>query len=134
MTNPNIVFTAPRVAEVIDKPIPSPGSGEVLVRTVRSCVSAGTERGNLLGEPNMGLHSPKDAPATFPRQLGYSAAGVVEAVVEGVASLKPGDRMAMSYSHHAALQCRPESLSYPMPENVSFATGALTHIAIMPFR
>jgi hypothetical protein len=42
--------------------------------------------------------------------------------------------MAMSYSHHAAPQSRPDSLSYPMPENVSFATGALTHIAIMPFR
>ena len=83
MHNPNIVFTSPRVAEVIDKPVPSPEAGDVLVRTVRSCLSAGTERGNLLGEPNMGLHSQKDAPATFPRQLGYSAAGIVEAVGDG---------------------------------------------------
>ena len=134
MYNPNIVFTAPRVAEVIDKPVPSPGPGDVLVRTVRSCLSAGTERGNLLGEPNMGLDSPKDAPAVFPRQLGYSAAGTVEAVGEGVASLKPGDRVAMSWSQHAAFQCRPESLSYPLPENVSFEAGALTHIAIMPMQ
>ena len=104
MINPNIVFTSPRVAEVIDKPVPSPGPGEVLVRTVRSCLSAGTERGNLLGEPNMGLNSPKDAPAAFPRQLGYSAAGIVKAVGEDVVFLKPGDHVAMSYSQHAALQ------------------------------
>ena len=134
MQNPNIVFTAPRVTEVLDRPVPSPGPGDVLVRTVRSCISAGTERGNLLGEPNMGLDSKKDAQAVFPRQLGYSAAGVVEAVGEGVASLKPGDRVAMSYSHHAALQCRPESLSYPMPGNVSFEAAALAHIAIMPMQ
>ena len=134
MHNPNIVFTAPRVAEVIDKPVPSPGPGDVLVRTMRSCLSAGTERGNLLGEPNMGLDSPKDAPVVFPRQLGYSAAGVVEAVGEGVASLKPGDRVAMSWSQHAAHQCRPELRSYPLPENVSFEAGALTHIAIMPMQ
>ena len=83
MNNPNIVFTAPRVAEVLDRPVPSPGPGQVLVRTMRSCLSAGTERGNILGEPNMGINSPKDAPAVFPRQLGYSAAGTVEAVGEG---------------------------------------------------
>ena len=134
MLNPNIVFTAPRVAEIIEKPIPSPGSGEVLVRTVRSCLSAGTERGNLLGEPNMGLHSVKDAPAVFPRQLGYSAAGIVEAVGEGVVSLKPGDHVAMSYSQHAALQCRPVDFTYLMPDGVSFEAGALTHIAIMPMQ
>ena len=134
MHNPNIVFTSPRVAEVLDRPVPSPGPGEVLVRTVRSCLSAGTERGNLLGEPNMGLHSQKDAPATFPRQLGYSAAGIVEAVGDGVASVKPGDRVAMSYSQHAALQCRPEAFVYPIPDGVMFDAAALTHIAIMPMQ
>ena len=134
MLNPNIVFTAPRVAEIIEKPIPSPEPGEVLVRTVRSCLSAGTERGNLLGEPNMGLHSVKDAPAVFPRQLGYSASGVVEAIGEGVASVKPGDRVAMSYSQHAALQCRPVDFSYLIPDGVSFEAAALTHIAIMPMQ
>ena len=134
MKNPNIVFSATRVAEVIDKPAPSPEPGEVLVRTVRSCLSAGTERGALRGEPNMGLQSVKDAPAVFPCQLGYSAAGTVEAVGEGVASVKSGDRVAMSWCHHGALQCRPEGLVYPLPENVSFEAGALTHIAIMPMQ
>ncbi len=134
MINPNIVFTAPRVAEVLDRPVPSPGPGQVLVRTMRSCLSAGTERGNILGEPNMGINSPKDAPAVFPRQLGYSAAGIVEAVGEGVVSVKSGDRVSMSWSCHAALQCRPEGLVYLLPENVSFEAAALTHIAIMPMQ
>ena len=82
----------------------------------------------------MGLQSVKDAPAVFPRQLGYSAAGTVEAVGEGVASVKPGDRVAMSWCCHAALQCRPEGLVYPVPENVSLEAAALAHIAIMPMQ
>jgi threonine dehydrogenase-like Zn-dependent dehydrogenase len=82
----------------------------------------------------MGIQSVKDAPAVFPRQLGYSAAGTVEAVGQGVASVKRGDRVAMSWSCHGALQCRPENRVYPLPEGVSFEAGALTHIAIMPMQ
>ena len=46
MNNPSIVFTAPNVAEVVDRPVPEVRPGEVLVRSLRSCVSSGTERAN----------------------------------------------------------------------------------------
>ena len=53
MQTPNIVFTAPCVAEVLDRPVPSPGPGEVLVRKVLTyllvlippCFVLGVQRG-----------------------------------------------------------------------------------------
>lgn len=132
MTNPNIVFTAPNVAEVIDKPVPAPGPGQVLIRTVRTCISSGTERANLIGDPMVGTNVKDGAPAIFPRQAGYSASGVVEAVGEGVASVKPGDRVAASWTKHAAFNAVPEQRVYRLPDALSFEEAAWTHIATFP--
>jgi threonine dehydrogenase-like Zn-dependent dehydrogenase len=134
MNNSSIVFTAPNVAEVLDGPVPVPGPGRILIHTARTCISSGTERANLVGDPMIGTEVRDGAPAVFPRHLGYSASGVVESVGDGVVSVKPGDRVSMSWSCHGALQCRPEGLVYPLPENVSFEAAALTHIAIMPMQ
>ena len=132
MTNPNIVFTAPNVAEVIDKPVPAPGPGQVLIRTVRTCISSGTERANLIGDPMVGTNVKDGAPAIFPRQAGYSASGVVEAVGEGVASVKPGDRVAASWTKHAAFNAVPEQRVYRLPDALAFEEAAWTHIATFP--
>ncbi len=132
MTNPNIVFTAPNVAEVVDKPRPAPGPGQVLVRTARTCISSGTERANLIGDPMVGTNVKDGAPAIFPRQAGYSATGVVEAVGEGVASVRPGDRVAASWTKHAAFNAVPERQVYHLPDALSFEEAAWTHIATFP--
>jgi len=79
MNNPSIVFTAPNVAEVLDRPLPEPGPGQALVRSLRSCISSGTERANLVGDPMIGTNRRPDDKAVFPRHLGYSLVGVVEA-------------------------------------------------------
>ena len=34
MKNPNIVFTSPGVAELVDRPMPEPRAGEVRVKVV----------------------------------------------------------------------------------------------------
>ena len=132
MKNPNIVFTAPNVAEVLDKPVPVPGPGEVLVRTERTCISSGTERANLVGDPMVGTKIKVGAPAVFPRQVGYSASGVVEALGDGVSSVKPGDRVCASWTKHAAFNALPERQVYPVPDGVSFEAAAWTHIATFP--
>ena len=133
MQNRNIVFTAPNIAEVVDKPIPEPGPGQVLVKTVRSCISSGTERANLIGDPMIGTNVKDGAKAVFPRQMGYSISGVVEKVGEGVGSVKPGDRVAASWTKHAAFNLVPsESLVYSIPDGVSFEVAAWTHIATFP--
>lgn len=133
MKNPNIVFTKPNTAELIDRPIPEPQAGEVRVRLVRSCISSGTERANLMGVPDSGvsIFATGDG-VTWPRQSGYSSSGVVEAVGADVENLKPGDRVALSWSKHANYVCLPAAQVYPIPEDVSFADAAFAHLATFP--
>ena len=132
MTNPNIIFTAPNVAEVIDKPMPEPGPGQILIRTARTCISSGTERANLIGDPMIGTNVKDGDPVVFPRQAGYSSSGIVEAVGEGVKSLKPGDRVAAGWTKHAAFNVVTERRAYLLPEGLSFEESAWTHIATFP--
>ena len=133
MTNPNIVFTKVNTAEVVERPMPEVRDGEVLVKLVRSCISSGTERANLTGVPDggVGIFSTGDA-VTFPRQSGYSSSGVVERVGAGVTTLKPGDRVAMSWTVHSQFVVVPEENAYRIPDNVSFEHAALTHISTFP--
>lgn len=133
MENQNIVFTSAGVAELVDRPMPAPKAGEVLVRVVRSCISSGTERANLIGVPDCGVGILSNATTTtWPRQCGYSSSGVVETVGEGVSSLNPGDRVAMSWTVHANYVCVPERNAYRIPDAVSFEHAALTHISTFP--
>ncbi|MBE6602004.1 MAG: zinc-binding alcohol dehydrogenase [Ruminococcaceae bacterium] len=129
MKNKNIIFTAPCVAELLEKEMPTPGAGEVLVRSVRDTISSGTERANLIGDPN--VHGRSAPVVDFPRQVGYSISGVVEAVGEGVTSVSVGDAVACSWTKHAQYNVLTESRVYPLGE-VGFDAGALVHIATFP--
>lgn len=125
-----IVFTKPCVAELLEKEIGAPNAGEVQVRLAVSSVSSGTERANLVGDPNVG---PNGAGAViFPRVLGYSSSGVVEAVGEGVTDFKIGDRVAMSWTTHTQVLNVRQECVYKLPDSVSFNDGALIHISIFP--
>ena len=130
MKNPNIIFTAPGVAELCECEIPELRAGEVLIRAERTAVSAGTERANLLGDPNVSISAA--GAVKFPRQSGYSAAGVVVALGEGVTSLRVGDRVACSESRHARYFRLKEKYVYPLDDAVGFDTGALVRIATFP--
>jgi len=133
MTNRNIIFPRANVAELVDKPIPVPKAGEVLVKLVRSCISSGTERANLIGVPDagVGIFSKGEA-TTWPRQSGYSSSGIVEAIGDGVSTLKVGDRVCMSWTLHSNYVVVPEENAYIIPDNVSFEHAALTHISTFP--
>ena len=41
--NPTVIITGPREVGIRDEPIPGPGEGEVLLETICSGISAGTE-------------------------------------------------------------------------------------------
>ena len=102
MKNPEIVFTAPGVTELWDAPMPVAEEGQVVVQLLCSTISAGTERANLLGDPSVeGSREPR---VVFPRRCGYSSAGVVVSVGEGVTSVKVGDRVACR--HKDGPRCR----------------------------
>lgn len=130
MKNKNIIFTAPGIAEVIEKDMPTANAGEVLVRILRTTISSGTEKANLIGDANVNSQgAPK---VSFPRQVGYAAAGVVEAIGEGVTSVKVGDRVLAAWTKHAQYWVRPESNVYRLPDAIGFDEAALGLIATFP--
>jgi len=139
----------PFVGEV---PVPALQRGRVLVRTVASLISAGTERAavelvskGLVQEArqrpdlvkavvakvkNEGLlntfSSVRDKMAAS-QALGYSASGIVAAVSEDVSEFQVGDRVAcagVGYASHAEVLSVPKNLCVHLPEGVSFESGA----------
>ena len=107
----------PDVLEVREAPDPTPGPGEVRVR-VRA---AGLNFAEIMGR--LGLYP--DAPKT-PCVLGYEAAGVVDALGEGVASPPAGARVvALSrFGAHADTLCVPSSQAVELPDGMSFEQAA----------
>ena len=73
-------------------------------------------------------------------RLGYTGAGIVEAVNGESLKFKKGDRVAFygaPYVNHSEYVCVPQHLIYPIPEGLSseFATfGGLGAIALHGFR
>lgn len=130
MQNKQIVFTAPGLAELLDKPVPVPGPGEVLVKVMVSTISSGTERANVIGDPNTNYRA--TGKVKFPRTSGYSTSGVVVQVGENVKSLVPGNRVAMFWSTHSTYNCLPENNVVKLPDNISFEEASLVHIGCFP--
>ena len=131
----SILFTARNKAELVEEPKPEAKAGEVVVKLHRSCISSGTERANVTGVPDgaTGIFGDEnDMRVTWPRRGGYSSSGVVESVGEGVSSVKPGDRVATSWSWHKQYMNLPEGQVYRIPENVSFQDAAFAHISTFP--
>lgn len=66
-------------------------------------------------------------PMQLPHALGMEAAGVVEAVGEGVSHLKPGDRAAyaaMPPGAYAEARVMPAAQVCPLPDGIGFDQGA----------
>ena len=126
-----IIFPRAGVAELQEYEAPVPKSGEVLVRLMVSTISSGTERANLSGEINISIRDQSPV-AIFPRAGGYSSAGIVEAVGEGVRKFHPGDRVALSWSTHSEFCCLPEKFVHTLDDELTFEQGALLHISIFP--
>ena len=125
-----IVFTKPCVAELLESEVEAPKPEEVQVRLAVSTISSGTERANLVGDPNIATVG--SGSVVFPRVAGYSSSGVVEAIGENVTEFKVGDRVAMSWTLHKQVINMNKSLVYKLPDNVSFNDGALIHISTFP--
>ena len=130
MNNKKIVFTSPCIAELLDAKMPEIRADEVLVEIAISTISSGTERANLVGDPN--INSTKGPEVKFPRSAGYSTSGTVVAVGEDVTRLKVGDRVACSWTKHQKYCAVKESRAYLLPEGVDFPEAALVHIATFP--
>ena len=131
MQSKNIVFVKENTAKVLLEEVPALQPGQVLVKLQVSTISSGTERANLTGCKTVSPLVKEPDKAIFPRRGGYSSAGIVEQVGEGVTSVKPGDRVAVSWSTHNQYVVAKESNICPIG-NTAFADAALFHIATFP--
>jgi 2-desacetyl-2-hydroxyethyl bacteriochlorophyllide A dehydrogenase len=112
--------------------LPSPGSGEVTVRTLYSLMSIGTE--------TIILHQ-KYAPDThfarmfsFPqRKTGVQAVGEIEQLGDGVTEFSKGDRIFMR-SAHGSHQVLPAELCSPVPGGIDPKMACWCGLAKTAFR
>jgi threonine dehydrogenase-like Zn-dependent dehydrogenase len=137
------------------KEIPDPMvlPGQVIMATMASVISAGTERyvvdlarKSLMGKARQ---RPQDVKRVLqklrqdgirttltqlvakldePMPLGYSASGVIIECGAGVQEFKPGDRIAAA-APHSAVSAVGRNLCAIIPDNVSFEQAAYTSIA-----
>jgi len=115
-TNPAVWLDAPGRVEIRESARPTPRAGEVLVRTRRTLISAGTELTLFAGGAD--LDPAWREFARFPRPLGYSLAGEVVDVGDGVDRDWVGRHVA-TRGQHAAWVARPADDLRPIPEGVS---------------
>ena len=126
--NRQIVFTQKNRAELSDCPYEPPKEDEVVVETLYSTISNGTERTNLTGDTNISIYAELKE-ATFPRTAGYSASGRVAEVGSNVTSVRPGDAVVLSWSKHKKFNTLEEKNVVKFdPAKISFADAALCHI------
>ena len=140
-----------------EMPAPLCKSGGVLVRTLYSAVSVGTEVMKLKNADMSYLQMAKKKPeqvkdvlntlsqlgpmATYRKvmnkldslsPLGYSLVGEVIETGKGVDEFKPGDIVACGgagYANHAEINFVPKNLCVKVPEGVSLKEASLTTIA-----
>ena len=140
-----------RVEEI---PVPTPRTGQALVRVAASLVSAGTERmlvefagRSLLGKARSRPDLVRQVldkmrregvlvslGAAFnrldqPMALGYSSAGTIVSLGGEMEGFKVGQRVACAgggYAVHAEYNVVPRNLLTPLPDSVDFESAAFT--------
>jgi predicted dehydrogenase/threonine dehydrogenase-like Zn-dependent dehydrogenase len=147
-----------KTGEILVEDVPAPivQPGCVVVQNVSSLISSGTEGGTVrLGKMSLigkARARPEQVKKVFkaiqsegvvgtisavrntldvPIPLGYSCAGVVHQVGEGVDDLKIGDRVACGgggLAFHAGVVVVPRNLCVAIPEGVSFDHAAFTTV------
>ena len=106
----------PEVLELADVEVGQPGPGEIRIRH------------HAVGLNFIDVyHRTGLYPLPLPATIGMEAAGIVEAVGEGVTHLKPGDRAAYASQPPGAyceVRVMPAKCVCKLPDAISFETGA----------
>jgi len=139
--------------EIAELPCPRIDSGQVLIQTRASLISAGTERmlvefskANIISKARQQPEKVKQVldkiktdgltptlEAVFrkldePLPLGYCNAGIVLEAGRGVHDIQPGDRV-IGNGPHAEIVCVPRNLCAKIPDSVTNEQAAFTVLA-----
>ncbi len=138
-----LVLTGPRRLEYIEIDVPEPGPGEILVRSIASGISHGTEMNVYRGVapqwrrtydrklrlfqpveesearlPERGYYTPSDIHWGYPLAYGYANVGRVIAVGEGVASVPVGS-IVFGYQPHQTMYIAPADSVIVLPQDIA---------------
>lgn len=111
------------VLRIEDLPLTEPGEGEIRLKVK----AIGLNRAEVMFRRGQYLETPE-----FPSQIGYEAAGTVDAVGAGVSGLKIGDRVSTipsfsigKYGVYGESAIVPAYAAVPYPANLSAVEGAV---------
>lgn len=119
-----LYFARPYQVEIHSEPLPPLAPHQVLVQTVVSAISAGTELLFYRGQvpPGMSVDatiSGMGDPVRYPLSYGYCSAGIVSAIGEAVDPAWHGCRVFAFHPHTSAFVTEPTRL-IPIPDSLSF--------------
>ncbi|MBF8267674.1 MAG: zinc-binding dehydrogenase [Dehalococcoidia bacterium] len=117
-----VEWDMPGHARIVPFEVAGPSRDEVLLRTVISTISPGTERAYYRVEPNAVEH--------FPQYPGYSMVGEVLRVGSKVKHLQRGQLVAAPAAH-GSLAVVPVEGVFPLPEGVTPEEGAFVTLGII---
>jgi NADPH2:quinone reductase len=108
---------SPEVLTLTERPIPEPGSGQVLVRVAAAGVNP----------VDTYLRAGAYSSATVPYTPGFDGAGTIQAVGSEVGNFQKGDRVytsvAVTGTYAEFALCNAATV-YPLPATITFAQGA----------
>ncbi|HJS18101.1 MAG TPA: hypothetical protein VJ785_05110 [Anaerolineales bacterium] len=127
MNRQTLYFTAPRRVEIRDEPLPALGADEVLVETVCSAISAGTEMLVYQGRFPRDLETDSAISGMrggfrYPLAYGYACVGVVRETGTNVDSSWREKFVFAFQPHTSHFIATPDSL-HPIPDSLSLQTA-----------
>jgi 2-desacetyl-2-hydroxyethyl bacteriochlorophyllide A dehydrogenase len=142
-----VQFTTPRKVDLVEEDIGEPGEGQVLVRTLYSGVSTGTELTAYRGtnpylirrwDDDRRLFTEGGATFDYPvRGWGYQEVGEIVGIgpgVEGMTKLRPGDLVWGIWGHRSEAVMDADRLEgHVLPTAVDPLTGVFARLGAIAF-
>ncbi|MBX3052349.1 MAG: zinc-binding alcohol dehydrogenase [Caldilineaceae bacterium] len=125
----SVYFTGPRQAAVVEETLPAPAPGEVLVETLVSAISPGTEMLFYRGQLPAGLAVDTSIASlagslAYPLKYGYACVGRVAETGPDVADTWRGQRVFAFHPHESHF-CAPVATLLPLPTGMDTERASL---------
>lgn len=121
----SVWFSSPRRVELREEPLRPPEPGEVLVRTIASGISHGTEmlvyRGQVPEDLTLDLPT-LEGSFGFPIKYGYASVGKVESAGADVRGLEEGDLVFVHHPHQTRYVV-PAGMAVRLPPGLDPVSG-----------
>ena len=125
----SLFFTAPHTVEIIESAVPYPTPNQLLIKTICSGISAGTEMLMYQGlfPPDLPADSAIESlakPLAYPFQYGYAAVGRVIECGKAVDPFWLGQRVFAFHPHESHFVATPQQLVL-LPDRIPSETAVL---------